>query len=117
MPATTNFRVLKNYLRSQAWAFGVNKKLITYNNEKLLAEITGGKEWDIFWNGFVKDFSSQFFFSPRNQKDFFLQTLQSLHSYEDILEDANNAVNRTFDVLGSGDRKLDTPIDWSTDFL
>ncbi|HET7153038.1 MAG TPA: alginate lyase family protein [Candidatus Kapabacteria bacterium] len=117
MTPATNFRVLNNYVRSRVWAYTVQKGIVKYNDADILGKMTGGKEWEKFWEDLTKEFSSRFYFSPRNQKDFFLQALQSFHSYEDILEDANNAVSRTFDVLGSGDTPLGTPIDWSKDFV
>lgn len=109
-------RVLANYISSRMWAYRVEKRRERYSDAEILAAVTNGQSWENYWSQFAKNFPSRFFYSPRNQKDFFLQTLQSLHPYEEILDDANDAVNRTFDLLGSGPVTLATPIDWSRDF-
>lgn len=56
------------------------------------------------------------FFHPRNRKDFFLNVLTSLQSFDDILREADETVEDKFDTLGSGLIGLGWPIDWQKDF-
>ena len=109
-------RTLINYLRSRAWALGVEHGIIRVNDLTILSEIIGKQPWEEFWQQFLKTFPSRFFYSPRNVKDFFIQSLQSLQPYEEILDDANDAAAHTFDLLGSGPVTLNMPIDWREDF-
>ncbi len=58
----------------------------------------------------------RFFFHPRNRKDFFLNVLTSLQSYDDILREADETLENRFDTLGSGLIDLGTPVRWQRDF-
>jgi uncharacterized heparinase superfamily protein len=58
----------------------------------------------------------RFFFHPRNRKDFFLNTLTSLQSFDDVIREAEETVENKFDTLGSGVVDLGWPIDWQKDF-
>ena len=64
-------RVLLNYGRTHVWARAVWYGLRTYSESAALAALTGGMPWNEFWLEFKRDFPSRFFYSPRNQKDFF----------------------------------------------
>lgn len=109
--------VAGNRISSRLWSECMRLGLVRYDDADILGEITVGVPWETFWNTFRAEFPSRFFYSPRNRKDFFVQTLQSLHAYEDILDDANAAASRTFDLLGSGPVTLARPIAWNTDFI
>jgi uncharacterized heparinase superfamily protein len=59
---------------------------------------------------------AEFFFHPRNRKDFFLNTLASIQSYESILDDAEDTLGNSFQTLGSAKVELGAAIRWQLDF-
>src|SRR5690349_3247082 len=102
MSLTQSLVVAGNRLSARLWALCVRRRIVTYDDDEILAEITGGKPWDAFWSAFTTDFGARFFYAPRNRKEFFVGTLASIHPSEEILDEANDAAARTFDLLGSG---------------
>lgn len=108
--------VAGNRLCARLWGMALKRGMLSYDHESVMCELTVGKSWDEFWPAFKNDFPNRFFYSPLNRKEFFLQTLQTLHSYEEILDDARSAASWEFDLLGSGPKKLEAPLAWNVDF-
>ena len=58
---------------------------------------------------------SQFFYTPKNRKDFLLSTLTGTTPYEWFLDDADPVLHNTFSFLGSLPVTLPFPLPWQQD--
>ncbi len=117
-------RTLKQYLlvfnhrivRPWLWRTFIEQRSSSITDEELLRLFNFRGTTEAFLQYFHSSTRFNFFFHPRNQKDFFLQLLTSTQPYEDILAEAENVLNNKFATLGSGLVDLGWPINWHRDF-
>jgi uncharacterized heparinase superfamily protein len=107
-----NHRILRPWL----WRTFVEQGASSMSDDEFLKLLNFRGTTEAFLQHFHSSSRYNFFFHPRNQKDFFLQLLTSTQSSEDILAEAENVLQNKFSTLGSGLVDLGWPIHWHRDF-
>jgi uncharacterized heparinase superfamily protein len=110
-------RILEHrVLRPRIWRAFLEKRVQRQSNEEFCQLFDSAGETEGFVRLFHDAARYRFFFHPRNQKDFFLQLIMSTEPYEQILSDAHDVLENSFETLGSGKVHLGERINWHQDF-
>lgn len=103
-------------IRPRIWRLFLGERAARMRDEAFIRENGFRGTPDEFVTWFHNTVRFRFFFHPRNRKDFFLQLITSTQPYEQILAEAQDALENRFSTLGSGKVELGTPVSWHRDF-
>lgn len=112
VPPAVRYRKLRPFL----WDVVRSKQLARKSNEDFFRAFGWTGTPEEFVDSLRETSRTNFFFHPRNRKDFFLNTLTFTQPLEAILDEADLVLTNHFQTLGSPVMDLGSTIPWQRDF-